>query len=99
MIDLKKYMDIIADIKTKISTMTYQQAFECLNGFNDNDEQGFFDFQIDELIGTVWNDQGRPIISPNGFFEIWLPGDNGGNYHALSFTESELIEQWKRTQA
>lgn len=84
--------------KEQIKGLTFEQAFELLDGHNK--DNNLFDFYLDEitniqdyLIGTVDNKNGMAVIEDTVLWEYW-----DGNEEIWEMTEEEIKEQVERLQ-
>ena len=91
-------LDKIQSAKELIKDLTFEQAFELLDGHNKDDD--LFDFYIDEitqmqdyLIGTVCNKNGMAVIEDTVLWEYW-----DGDTEIWAMTEEEIKEQKERLE-
>lgn len=94
MIDFNTLLEIINDTRKLIKNMTFDEAYSMLDGFNK--DENLFDYKCYlsdgyDIIGTIENDNGKPIMSSDCLYEVW-----DDHYQILSMTEDEIKEQVDR---
>ncbi len=98
----EKIQNAINEIREKIKGLTFNQAKNELNGFNDNGELFDYNWTIDGehyLVGTIYDKGGKPIMDDDALlYEIWYETDMLNARQVLSMTEFEIKEQIERLQ-
>lgn len=98
----EKAQNAINEIREKIKGLTFNQAKNELNGFNDVGEYFDYNWTIDGehyLVGTIYNKGGKPIMDDDALlYEIWYETDMLNARQVLSMTEFEIKEQIERLQ-
>lgn len=99
MIDFVAILDELDKIEKYIADCDFETACKMLNGYNNDGD--LFDFnwadsknRID-LIITIHNHQGKPVLESDSFIEIYTP-DNDDGYPVLSLSRDEIQEQVER---
>lgn len=99
MIDFVAILDELSKIEKYVADSDFETACKMLNGYNNDGD--LFDFnwadsknRID-LIITIHNHQGKPVLESDSFIEIYAP-DNDDGYPVLSLSRDEIQEQVER---
>lgn len=88
----KLALESIQKVKELVTGMSFDDAYYKLAGYNYDDH--LFDFDYENISGTVWNEKGKAKIEDNALFDIidddWEHCDEPIR---MGVTESELIEK------
>lgn len=94
MIDFDLLLKTIHSTRETINGLSFDDACFTLNGFNK--DETLFDYEtiLDDnysMIGTVENENGKPVINDYCLYEVWDKGEQ-----VLAITENEIKEQIER---
>lgn len=97
MIDFVAILDELSKIEKYVADSDFETACKMLNGYNNDGD--LFDFNWGcgglDLIVTIHNHQGKPVIENTSFIEIYT-NDNDDGYPVLSLCRDEIQEQIER---
>lgn len=97
MIDFVAILDELKKIETYIADCDFETACKMLKGYNNYGDLFDFNWCTNnlDLIITIHNHKGKPVLESDSFIEIYSP-ENDDGYPVLSLSRDEIQEQIER---